>query len=239
MTRHAIVTGAGSGVGQAVTLALLERGWSVSILGRRAEALHETVTKAGDAAPRVDSYPLDVADTAAVERAVATMLGKHGAVQAAVNSAGTNIKRRALSELSHDDWRAVLDVNLNGAYNVISAVLPAMRRAGSGTIVNILSEAGWRANTKAGAAYITSKFALSGLTQAVNREEQKHGIRATALYPGDINTSLLDKRPVPPPAETRVHMLQAADVAACALLAIELPYNAVVEELLLTPRMTE
>ena len=76
------------------------------------------------------------------------------------------------------------------------------------------------------------------MTQAINCEEQKNGIRATAIYPGDINTPLLDKRPVPPPMELRGSMLQAEDVAACALLAIELPYNAVIEELLLRPRAT-
>jgi NAD(P)-dependent dehydrogenase (short-subunit alcohol dehydrogenase family) len=111
-----------------------------------------------------------------------------------------------------------------------------MRRQGAGTIVNIISEAGQRATAKAGAAYVASKFAVSGLTQSINWEEQKHGIRATALYPGDINTPLLDKRPVPPPLEGRKHLLQPEDVAACVLLAIELPFNAVVEELLLRPR---
>jgi NAD(P)-dependent dehydrogenase (short-subunit alcohol dehydrogenase family) len=111
-----------------------------------------------------------------------------------------------------------------------------MRLQRAGTIVNIISEAGQRATAKAGAAYVASKFAVAGLTQSINWEEQKHGIRATALYPGDINTPLLDKRPVPPPLEARQHLLQPEDVAACVLLAIELPYNAVVEELLLRPR---
>ena len=239
MTNHAIISGAGSGVGQAVALALVARGWHVSIIGRRAEALRETVAKSGAAAALLDAYPLDVGDATGVAGVVETALSKHGGVQALVNAAGTNVKRRALAELSLEDWRAVLDANLNGAYHLVSQVLPAMRRQRAGTIVNIVSEAGWRANMKAGAAYITSKFAMSGLTQAINREEQPHGIRATAIYPGDINTPLLDRRPVPPPLAARQHMLQAEDVAACALLAIDLPYNAVIEELLLTPRATE
>jgi len=239
MSKHAIVTGAGSGAGQAIALLLLERGWSVSIIGRRAEALAETVAKAGPGGAQLDPYPLDIADAAGVERAVALGLAKHSGVQALVNAAGTNVRQRYLPELGHADWRAVLDTNLNGTYHLVAAVLPAMRQQKSGTIVNIISEAGQRATAKAGAAYVASKFAVAGLTQTINLEEQKHGIRATALYPGDINTPLLDKRPVPPPLEGRQHLLQPADVAACVLLAIELPYNAVVEELLLRPRAIE
>lgn len=238
MPNHAIITGAGSGVGQSIALALVKKAWSVSIIGRRAEALKDTITKAGADGQKLDAYPLDIADAQGVAKTVATALGKHGGVQVLVNAAGTNIPRRSLAELSHSDWRAVLDANLNGTYYLVNAVLPAMRKQAQGTIVNIVSDAGLRANPKAGPSYVASKFAVSGLTQAINCEEQKNGIRATAIYPGDINTPLLDKRPSPPPMEARKSMLQADDVAACALLAIELPYNAVVEELLLRPRAT-
>ena len=238
MPNHAIITGAGSGVGQAIALALVKKGWSVSIIGRRADALKDTVTKAGADGSKLDAYSLDIADAAGVAKTVATAIAKRGGVQVLVNAAGTNIPKRSLEVLSNDDWRAVLDANLNGTYYMVNAVLPAMRTQKSGTIVNIVSDAGLKANPKAGPSYVASKFAVSGLTQAINCEEQKHGIRATAIYPGDINTPLLDKRPVPPPMELRGSMLQAADVAACALLAIELPYNAVIEELLLRPRAT-
>jgi NAD(P)-dependent dehydrogenase (short-subunit alcohol dehydrogenase family) len=238
MPNHAIISGAGSGVGQAIALALVKKGWNVSIIGRRAEALKDTIAKAGAAGRQLDAYPLDIADAAGVAKTAAAAIAKHGGVQALVNAAGTNVPKRSLEVLGHDDWRAVLDANLNGTYWLVNAVLPAMRTQKAGTIVNIVSDAGLRANAKAGPSYVASKFAVSGLTQSINCEEQKHGIRATAIYPGDINTPLLDKRPVPPPLELRGSMLQADDVAACALLAIELPYNAVIEELLLRPRAT-
>ena len=238
MPNHAIITGAGSGVGQAIALALVKKGWVVSIIGRRADALKDTIAKAGADGQKLDAYSLDIADASGVAKTVATAIAKRGGVQVLVNAAGTNIPKRSLEVLSNDDWRAVLDANLNGTYYMVNAVLPAMRTQKTGTIVNIVSDAGLRANPKAGPSYVASKFAVSGLTQAINCEEQKNGIRATAIYPGDINTPLLDKRPVPPPMELRGSMLQADDVAACALLAIELPYNAVIEELLLRPRAT-
>lgn len=235
-TRHAIVTGGGSGVGQAVALALVERGYAVSIFGRRAEALEQTVAQAGERADQLNAFALDVADAATVEAAVARALAQHGRIDALVNAAGSNVRERRLDVLSHGDWQTVLGANLSGAFNTVHAVLPSMRQQGSGTIVNIVSEAGWSATPKAGAAYVASKFGLAGLTQAINLEEQPHGIRATSVYPGDINTPLLDKRPQPPPAEARANMLQAGDVAACVLLAIELPPRAVIEELLVRPR---
>jgi len=153
-----------------------------------------------------------------------------------VNSAGTNIARRSLKELSRTDYHALLATNLHGTVYCVQAFLPNLRTQGGGTIININSEAGRQANAKAGAAYVASKFALAGLTQSINAEERANGIRACSIFPGDINTPLLDRRPVPPPAAAREHMLQPEDVAACVWLAASLPPRAVVEELVVRPR---
>jgi NAD(P)-dependent dehydrogenase (short-subunit alcohol dehydrogenase family) len=111
-----------------------------------------------------------------------------------------------------------------------------MRAQKSGTIINIVSDAAKQASAKAGPAYVMSKCGLAGLTQSINAEEKENGIRACAIFPGDIDTPLLDLRPNPPPPEARQKMLRAEDVAACALLAIHLPAHAVVEEILIRPR---
>jgi len=138
--------------------------------------------------------------------------------------------------LSLEDYRAMIDTNLSGAYFCVQAFLPQMRARKSGTIINIVSDAGKQASPKAGPAYVMSKFGLAGLTQSINAEERGNGIRACAIFPGDIDTPLLEKRPNPPTAEARVRMLQSADVAECALLAIHLPPRAIVEEILIRPR---
>jgi NADP-dependent 3-hydroxy acid dehydrogenase YdfG len=111
-----------------------------------------------------------------------------------------------------------------------------MREQGVGTIVNIVSDAGKRASAKAGPAYVASKFGLAGLTETINAEERERGIRACAIFPGDVATPLLDLRPSPPSAEARQAMLQPEDVAACVMLAINLPDRAIVEELVVRPR---
>jgi NADP-dependent 3-hydroxy acid dehydrogenase YdfG len=103
-------------------------------------------------------------------------------------------------------------------------------------VVNINSEAGRLASPKAGVAYVASKFGLAGLTQSLNAEERGNGIRAISIFPGDIDTPILDKRPQPPTAEARVHMLKPEDIAACVKLAVTLPHRAVIEELVIRPR---
>ena len=234
--KFAIITGAGSGIGRAVALKLEAEGWRAALLGRRREALDETIALARGRGECLSAHPCDVADVDSVGTVVAGILAKNPQVHALVNAAGTNTPRRSLAVLALEDYHRLLATNLHGAYHAVQAVLPAMRRQGGGTIVNINSAAGLRASAKSGAAYVASKFALTGLTQAINVEERAHGIRACSIFPGDVDTPLLDQRPEPPSAEARRRMMQPEDVAACVWLALSLPPRAVVEELLVRPQ---
>jgi len=236
MNKTAVVTGAGSGVGQAVAWQLARAGWRVAIVGRRAETLQETLQQAADVAGNLLAFPCDIGDAKAVHELGTAVLAKLGTVEVVVNAAGTNAPRRALEVLASGDYHRIIDTNLNGAYYITQAFLPAMRAARSGTIVQIVSEAGKLASAKSGPAYVMSKFGQAGLTQSINAEERSHGVRACAIFPGDIDTPLLDKRPSPPPAEARTRMLRPDDVAACVLFAIQLPPHALVEEMTIRPR---
>lgn len=232
MSETAVVTGAGSGVGRAVARALAVAGWNVACLGRREAMLRET----SEPNPQqLTVFACDVADAAQVQRTFAAVRERLGAIRVLVNAAGINIPRRSLEELSNDDWQSLINTNLNGAFYCVQAVLPEMRLHGSGTIVNVVSDAGLVAHPKAGAAYAASKFGLTGLTQAINAEERGRGIRCCAISPGDIDTPILLKRPSPPPPEARGKMLQPQDVAACVMLAITLPDRAIVEQLVIRP----
>ncbi len=234
--KTAIVTGGGSGVGRALALKLVKEAWRVAILGRRIEALDETKRLAGPAASQLTTHACDVGNSDAVAAVGREILEQFGNVDALVNSAGTNVPRRALAVLSLDGYHATMDANLHGAYYCVQAFLPRMRIRGSGTIVNIVSEAGKLASPKAGPAYVMSKFGMAGLTQSINAEERRNGIRACAIFPGDIDTPLLDKRPEPPDANARATMLRAEDIADCALFCINLPQHVVVEEMVVRPR---
>jgi NAD(P)-dependent dehydrogenase (short-subunit alcohol dehydrogenase family) len=236
MSKTAVVTGAGSGVGQAVALRLVKDGWNVGLLGRRPEALQKTIQLAGDTGSRMLAIPCDVADAGHVEEAARSIEQKFGTPGVLVAAAGGNIPKRAWEVLGVEDFDAVIAANLNGVFNCVHALLPGMRKHGDGTIVAIVSDAGMQASAKAGAAYVASKFGLRGLCQSINAEERANGIRCTGIFPGDINTPILDKRPVPPSPEARVKMLQPEDIVACVMLAINLPDRAVIEELLVRPR---
>ena len=233
--RIVVVTGAGSGVGRAIALKFALEGWKVAVVGRRAELLAETAALAGGH-DRVAIFPCDISAADAVEQMASAVHERLGDVDVLVNSAGINVPRRSFATLSLEDWHAVLATNLHGAYYCVRSFLPRMRERGTGTIININSDVGKVARDLAGPAYVSSKFGLSGLTQQINAEERKNGVRACSICPRDVNTPLLDKRPQPPTEEARAQMLQPEDLAACAWLVATLPSRAVVEEISLSTR---
>jgi len=202
-------------------------------MARGREALEATAHAAGQ---NLDLLPCDVTDAASVARAIDRLRETWQGIDAVINAAGTNIPARALPALSPDDFRRVVEVNLIGAFNVTHACLPLMRGHDRATVVMIVSDAGLIGNAKAGASYVASKFGLTGLTESINAELRADGIRASAIFPGDIDTPLLEKRPAPPDAAARARMLQPDDVADCVMLAVDLPHRAVLEKLVVRPR---
>jgi len=236
MKKTAVITGGGSGVGQAIALKLVQQGWRVAVVGRRAEALQKTISLAGSHASNIAPHACDIGNAETVAAMGQRVLAEFGAVELLVNAAGTNAPRRSLEVLSLEDYHAMLATNLHGAYYCVQAFLAPMRTRKSGTIINIISDAGKQASPKAGPGYVMSKFGLAGLTQSINAEERANGIRACAIFPGDIDTPLLEKRPQVPDASARAKMMRADDVADCAMFCINLPAHVIVEEMLVRPR---
>lgn len=233
----AVVTGAGSGVGRAIALRFAEEGWRVALVSRRAETLTETIALADPSVrDRMAAFPCDVSNPSAVDAMGHAVLARFGAVDVLVNAAGINVTSRSFETLSLDDWHAVLGTNLHGADHRVRAFLPGMRARATGTIININSDVGKVARDLAGPAYVSSKFGLNGLTQQINAEERRNGVRACSICPRDINTPLLDKRPQPPTAEARARMLQPEDIADCVWLVATLPSRAIVDEISLSSR---
>lgn len=235
MSKNAIITGAGTGVGRHIAIQLSEAGWNLTLTGRTEKTLKETVGLAEAGDTNCQTIIGSVADESFVNELVRKAEDKFGLTEVLVNSAGTNTPERTLDVLSLKDYHDLINTNLHGSYYAIQAVLPSMREARSGTIVNIVSDAALWGMPLAGAAYTVSKFGLRGLTQAINAEENKNGIRACGVLPGEIDTPILKLRPSEPTAEHKASMLRPEDVAACAKLAIDLPPRAVVQELLVRP----
>jgi NAD(P)-dependent dehydrogenase (short-subunit alcohol dehydrogenase family) len=230
----ALVTGGGSGVGRAATAALAGEGAQVVAIGRRETLLRETCAAiASD--PPARYLVMDVGNRRQVEAGVTWVTETFGAIHLVVHSAGVNVRKRRMAELSPEDWDRVMQINVTGAFNIFHAVLSQMRQRRDGLIINISSIAGLRASPLGGAAYSASKHALNALGLAVAQEEKENGIRVTNLCPGEINTPLLDERPVQVSAEHRAQILQPEDVAAAVLFVASLPPRVHVPELIIKP----
>lgn len=233
--KGAIVTGAGSGIGEAVARCFAEEGAEVVTVGRTLSKLERAKEASGAASTRLHAYSLDVSDGDAVDRMVAWALGRLPQIDILVNNAGTNVPKRALSELSRDDFETVVQVNLNGPFYLMQSVLPGMRERGDGVIITVSSTAGVRTSVIAGPSYSASKHGVRSLSLAAHLEEGPRGIRSCVICPGEVNTPILDHRPVVPPDDKRAKMLQPEDVAQAALLVATLHPRACIPELVITP----
>jgi NADP-dependent 3-hydroxy acid dehydrogenase YdfG len=233
--RIAWVTGGGTGIGRAGALELAAAGATIVVSGRRPEQLAAVVAEIGAAGGKAGAIALDVADKAAVARAAAAMLERHGRIDILVNSAGLNIVNRSWKKLALEDWDEVVSVNLNGAAYCIAAVLPAMRAQRDGLVINIASWAGRFVSALTGPAYTASKHAMVAMTLSLNMEECGHNIRACCINPGEVATPILKKRPVPPSAEDVARMLTAEDLARTIRFVAETPPHVCIHEILIGP----
>lgn len=234
-SKIAIVTGAGSGIGRAVARSLHTAGARVALFGRRQELLDETIATLGAAPGTAVGIAVDVTDRQGVDRAVAAVEALWGRIDIVVNNAGTNTPRRALGDIDPHDWDQVIDINLTGPYNVTRAALPALRRSSAGQVINIGSTSGFRPSRLAGIAYASSKHAIVGFTACIQLEEKRHGLRATAIHPGEVDTPILEKRPQPVSEERRKAILRSEDVAEAVLFAATRPVHVVVPVLVIEP----
>ncbi|MDX1962432.1 MAG: SDR family oxidoreductase [Pirellulales bacterium] len=233
-----LITGGGSGIGLATALAFAEQGCRVAIGGRDAEKLRQAAT-IWTGQPGILHHIVNVADRASVQTFVDWAMAQLGQIDILVNGAGTNIKLRTMREMPPAQWDELLAINATGAYNMLYAVLPDMRARQDGLVINISSVAGLRALRLGGVAYCASKFAMTALGTAVGNEECVNNIRVTNIYPGEVDTPILQNRPTPVTPEHKARILQAADVAAAAVFVASLPSRAHVPDLVIKPLSQE
>ncbi|PJE07408.1 oxidoreductase [Mycobacterium sp.] len=200
-----LVTGCSTGFGREIARAALERGHSVAVTARRAEAVQDFADEFGS---RALAVALDVTDAGQIAAAVAAAEQAFGGVDVLVNNAGHGYLS-AVEEGEDAEVRKLFDVNYFGAVDMIKAVLPAMRARGSGHIVNISSMTGLVANPP-NAYYSSTKFALEAVTEALATEVRPLGIKVTAIEPGAFRTDWASRSM----KETGSPIADYADVAA-------------------------
>ncbi|MDE2846144.1 MAG: SDR family NAD(P)-dependent oxidoreductase [Gemmatimonadota bacterium] len=218
-TKVAVVTGAGSGIGKACSLALLDAGYSVVLAGRRKEALESTVADAGDAADRLLVVPTDVGVASQVERLFAETKAAHGRLDLLFNNAGSGAPAVLLEELTADQWQTVVDVNLTGSFLCTKEAFRIMKDQDpqGGRIINNGSVSAHvpRPNS---APYTATKHAVTGLTRSTSLDGRKYNIACGQIDIGNAATEMTQRMQegiLQPTgdllAEARMHVKNVAD----------------------------
>jgi NADP-dependent 3-hydroxy acid dehydrogenase YdfG len=236
--KNVVITGGGTGIGAGIAKGLAMAGCRVFVGGRREEPLKHL--SASVASPQPIRYGvLDVANDQSIRDFFSRAVGEIGEIDILVNSAGINIPNRTIDKMEPQQWDEVLRVNATGAYRCMLEVLPAMRRRKDGVIINISSISGKRAIQLGGVVYCASKFAMTALGTTVANEVRSEGVRVTNLYPGEVDTPLLDKRPVPVSQAHRESILKPEDIAEVVVTICRLPPRACVPEVVVKPTTQE
>jgi NAD(P)-dependent dehydrogenase (short-subunit alcohol dehydrogenase family) len=186
----AIVTGGGTGIGKAAALALLADGWRVAIAGRRPEALEQTAAEAG-AAGRALAVPTDVTDPASVEALFAATVKAWGRLDLLFNNAGIGAPAVPLDELPLEQWKRVVDTNLNGMFYALQQAFRVMKsqRPMGGRIINNGSISAYAPRPQS-IAYTATKHAVSGLTKTASLDGRKYDIAVGQIDIGNAETEL-------------------------------------------------
>lgn len=235
----ALVTGASSGIGESVAVALAEAGAAVAVAARRVERLDALVARIEATGVKALALPGDVVDEHVAKGMVAQTVQHFGRLDILVNSAGI-IQAGTVENADLDQWRRVIEVNLLGSLYTCSAAIAPMRAQGGGDIINVSSVAGRRAAAAFG-PYSTSKFGLTGMTEGLRQEAGKHGIRVCIVEPGATTTEVAESITDPNYRKAmQAHVgkegaMKPEDVAAAVVFVVSLPRRANVSELLIRP----
>ena len=234
--RVAIVTGAGRGIGRATALALADEGASVVLAARSVSELESVAAeirqrRAGNGAGGALAVACDVTSEGQVAALITRTLEAYGRIDILVNNAGYS-KQCPIADLSVEELRLALDVNLVGTFLCCKAVLPTMQRQGSGRIINVVSGAGKRGSLRRG-AYAAAKFGVIGFSQCLQLEVKPDGIGVCCVCPGPVDTLM---RAVNNTGEDPRTLLPPEEIAAAIVFAASRGPLTVIPEIEVRPR---
>jgi 3-oxoacyl-[acyl-carrier protein] reductase len=234
--RVAIVTGAGRGIGRATALALAKEGASVVLAARSVSEIESAAAeirqrRAAGRAGGVLAMACDVTSEGQVAAMITRTLEEYGRIDVLVNNAGYS-KQCPIADLSVEELRLALDVNLVGTFLCCKAVLPTMKRQGSGRIINVVSGAGKRGSLRRG-AYAAAKFGVIGFSQCLQLEVKPDGIGVCCVCPGPVDTLM---RAVNNPGEDPRTLLPPEEIAEAIVFAASRGPLTVIPEIEVRPR---
>ena len=228
----ALITGASRGIGAATARVLAEAGFDLLLVARSGDALEQLATELRALGRRVETAAIDLADAAGLEAPLLELCHRGEPPQLVINNAGVAYTG-PLVEMAVEQWQWLLQLNLTSVFQVCRVVVPLLRNAGGGRIINISSHAARNAFADWG-AYCVSKAALASFSRCLAEEERCHGITVSTLTLGAVNTPLWDSESVDSSFDRRA-MLDPHRVAEAVLVLAQQPSSQAVDDLTLMP----
>lgn len=229
------ITGAGSGVGEAAAILMAQAGAHVVLTGRRVEPLEAVaarITRDGGSAMVAAG---DITDKSMATSVVARIMERYGRLDILVNNAGMNIRNRKLAELTPETIDEMVAGNLGGTYYNVVAALNVMRPQKDGLLIHTASWAGKYISQISGSTYSSAKAAVIAMSETINIEEFRNGIRSSVLCPNEIATPMLEKRPVKVTDDEKARMLQMEDMGNLILYIASQPPHVCINEVVISP----
>ncbi len=227
----ALVTGAGKGIGRAVSLALARAGANLVIVSRSMTDLQSLAREIGNVGRKAFPVEADVTRESKIREFIKLPVEKFGSLDILVNNAGVG-RFGNLQDFSTQDWDDMFEVNLRGMFLCIREALPYLKRQQESVVVNMASLAGKNVFAR-GAGYAASKWGVLALSKGLMLEERQNGVRVIAICPGSVDTHFFRDDSLPRPEREKI--LKPEDVAQITLDAIRLPQRAMISELEIRP----
>ncbi|MSQ08925.1 MAG: SDR family NAD(P)-dependent oxidoreductase [Dehalococcoidia bacterium] len=231
----AIVTGGGTGIGKETVRMMAAEGATVVIAGRRQQPLDEVVAGINASHGKVVARAVDLENGDAAAALGAWTLKQFGRVDIVVNNAGHSSNIRSIRWVGAEDWQSVFKVNVEGVYRLTQSVIEDMVKRGDGTIITVSSMAALAPGLLGGAHYSAAKAASLVLMREISTELRNRGIRACTIIPAEVDTPILNKRPLPPDEKARSTMMRPEDVAEAIMLCATMPSRTLVSEIVMMP----
>jgi NADP-dependent 3-hydroxy acid dehydrogenase YdfG len=230
-----LITGGGSGIGRATANKMAKEGARIIVVGRTQTKIDETVSSIKKDGGYAKGYATDVSKQALVDDLVSSVIQEHSKIDLLLNNAGHSSKHRRLTTTTATEIQSVIDSNLIGTIYCSQAVVPHMISAEEGTIINVASIAGLSPSNLGGMIYSAVKAAVINFTGFLNDDLKNTGIRASVVIPGEVDTPILDNRPIPPDENARAKMVTAEDTAEAISMIARLPLRTNIPELQIRP----
>ena len=222
----AVVTGAGSGIGEAIATLLHEEGAKVVLAGRNKEKLQNVANQLSQDSVKV--VPTDVTNKEEVDELIKIAQQTFGGLDIVINSAGQMLSSK-ITDYQVDEWDSMIDVNIKGTLYTAQAALPTMLEQSSGHLINIASISGFEV-TKSSTIYSATKAAVHTITQGLEKELAKTGVKVTSISPGMVDTAITAAY-----NPTDRKKLEPQDIAEAVLYALTQPKHVNVKEITVRP----